>query len=53
MVGHGFAGKPGAATLVRSAAYGLRGVAERLPLGPVSELPGKAMRRLDLIRGLR
>ena len=28
MVGHGFAGRPGAATLVRSAAYGLRGVAE-------------------------
>lgn len=53
MVGHGFAGRPGAATLVRSAAYGLRGVAERLPLGPVSQLPGKAMRRLDLIRGLR
>lgn len=53
MVSHGFAGRPGAATLVRSAAYGLRDVAERLPLGRVSQLPGKAMRRMDLIRGLR
>jgi hypothetical protein len=31
----------------------LRQAAEALPLGPVSELPGKAMRRLDLLRGLR
>jgi CelD/BcsL family acetyltransferase involved in cellulose biosynthesis len=53
MVGHGFVGRLGPSTLVRQAAYGIREVAERLPLGPVSELPGKAMRRLDLIRGLR
>lgn len=53
MMGHGFVGRPGTASLVRRAAYGLREVAERLPLGPVSELPGKAMRRMDLIRGLR
>ena len=52
-VGHGFIGRPGASSFVRSAAYGIRDVAERLPLGQMSELPGKAMRRLDLIRALR
>jgi CelD/BcsL family acetyltransferase involved in cellulose biosynthesis len=52
-VGHGFVGRPGASTLVRTAAYGIRAAAERLPLGRVSELPAKAMRRMDLIRGLR
>jgi CelD/BcsL family acetyltransferase involved in cellulose biosynthesis len=50
---HGFVGQPSAATLVREAAYGVRRVAEALPLGRASELPGKAMRRLDLMRGLR
>lgn len=52
-VSHGFVGSASPAALVRHAAYALRGAAEALPLGPVSELPGKAMRRLDLIRGLR
>lgn len=52
-VSHGFIGAASPAALVRHAAYALRGAAEALPLGPVSELPGKAMRRLDLIRGLR
>ncbi len=49
---HGFAGRPGAATLVRAAEYGVRRAAEALPLGRFSELPGKAMRRLDRIRAL-
>jgi hypothetical protein len=31
----------------------VRCAAEALPLGAVSALPGKAMRRIDLIRGLR
>jgi CelD/BcsL family acetyltransferase involved in cellulose biosynthesis len=52
-VAHGFVGVPSPALLLRQAAYGLRQAAESLPLGPVSALPGKAMRRLDLIRGLR
>ncbi|CAN5119266.1 GNAT family N-acetyltransferase [soil metagenome] len=52
-IGYGFAGKPSAASLVRHAAYGIRDVAERLPLGKVSALPGKAMRRFDVIRALR
>jgi CelD/BcsL family acetyltransferase involved in cellulose biosynthesis len=51
-IGHGFVGRMSAATLVRSAEYGVRAAAERLDLGAVSALPGKAMRRLDLLRGL-
>ena len=50
---HGFVGVPSAASFVREAAYGVRRAAEALPLGAVSALPGKAMRRIDLIRGLR
>jgi len=50
---HGFVGAPSAASLVREAAYGVRRVAEALPLGRASELPAKAMRRLDVLRGLR
>ncbi|HRD46816.1 MAG TPA: GNAT family N-acetyltransferase [Caulobacter sp.] len=52
-VSHGFVGGLSAAAMMREAAYGLRRVAESLPLGPVSELPAKAMRRMDLLRGLR
>jgi len=50
---HGFVGRPSAASLMREAAYRLRDTAERLPLGAVSMLPGKAMQQADLIRGLR
>ena len=50
---YGFVGTPSPATLTRAAAYSLRGLAERLPLGRASALPGKAMRRLDLLRALR
>jgi len=53
MVAHGFVGAPSPSSLVRSAQYGVRDLAEALPLGRVSQLPGKAMRRLDLLRGLR
>ena len=52
-VTHGFIGAPSAAALLRQTAYAVRRAAEALPLGPVSDLPGKAMRRLDLMRGLR
>ncbi|HEY3797246.1 MAG TPA: GNAT family N-acetyltransferase [Caulobacteraceae bacterium] len=52
-VTHGFVGGASPAALVRKAAYGVRRAAEALPLGRFSELPGKAMRRLDLLRGLR
>jgi len=51
-VAHGYIGRPSAAALARGAAYRLRSAAEALPLGRFSALPGKAMRRLDLIRSL-
>lgn len=51
-VTHGFVGGASPAAWVRSAAYGVRQAAESLPLGRVSALPGKAMRRLDRIRAL-
>ena len=51
-VAHGYIGRPSAAALARSAAYRMRAAAEALPLGRVSAWPGKAMRRLDLIRSL-
>jgi CelD/BcsL family acetyltransferase involved in cellulose biosynthesis len=52
-IAHGFVGRPSPASLMRHAAYGLRAAAESLPLGRVSALPGKAMRRLDVLRALR
>ena len=52
-VAHGFVGRPSPASLLRGAQYGVRAAAERLPLGAVSQLPAKAMRRMDLWRGLR
>ncbi len=51
-VAHGYVGRPSAATLARALAYRVRDTAEALPLGRFSALPGKAMRRLDLMRGL-
>ena len=51
-IAYGYAGLPSTATLVRAAEYKLRNVAESLPLGRASHWPGKAMRRLDLWRGL-
>ena len=51
-VGHGYVGRFAPATLVRAAEYGVRQVVEALPLGRFSELPGKAMRRLDVLRAL-
>jgi CelD/BcsL family acetyltransferase involved in cellulose biosynthesis len=50
---HGFVGLASPAALVRGAAYHLRRAAEILPLGAASALPGKAMRRLDVLRALR
>jgi CelD/BcsL family acetyltransferase involved in cellulose biosynthesis len=52
-VAHGFVGRPSPALFLRQAQYGVCDVAERLPLGSVSKLPIKAMRRMDQWRGLR
>ena len=51
--GHVFVGLASQATLLRGLAYRLRETAEGLPLGGVSALPGRAMRRYDLLRALR
>lgn len=52
-VTQGFVGGASPAVLMRKAAYGVCRAAEALPLGAASELPAKAMRRLDLWRSLR
>jgi CelD/BcsL family acetyltransferase involved in cellulose biosynthesis len=52
-VAYGFVGRPSAAAAVRSLAYSVRGTAEALPLGRASKWPGKVMRRIDLLRGLK
>lgn len=52
-IGHGYVGRPSAATFVRAAQFGVRQAAEALPLGRYSDLPAKAMRRIDNWRGLR
>lgn len=52
-VAHGFVGGRSAAAIVREAQYSVRSVAEALPLGRVSAWPGKAMRRVDLVNGLK
>ena len=52
-VAYGYVGRPSPATALRAAAYGVRGAAESLPLGRASAWPGKAMRRVDLLRGLK
>ncbi len=46
----GFAGQ-GAPLAAQRAARALEHGAERLPLGPVARLPGKAFRRIDLLAG--
>ena len=51
-VSHGFVGRPSAAAFARGATYRLREMVEAMALGPASTFPGKAMRRLDLIRSL-
>jgi CelD/BcsL family acetyltransferase involved in cellulose biosynthesis len=52
-VAYGFVGIDPAASLVREAQYRVRTTAEALPLGRVSQWPGKAMRRAAIWRGLR
>lgn len=51
-VAHGTAGRLSAAFMMRATAYRLRAAAEALPLGGLSTLPGKAMRRIDRWRAL-
>ena len=52
-VTHGFVGGASPAALLRRTEYALRDAAEAMNLGAMSELPGKAMRRMDIRRALR
>lgn len=51
-VAYGYVGRRSPAVAVRGAAYAVRRWAEAAPLGRVSALPGKAMRRWDVIRAM-
>lgn len=52
-VGAGFIGRPSFASAVKATQYRVRQVVEGLPVGRVRAWPAKAMRRLDIHRGLR
>lgn len=51
-VGAGFIGRPGFSTALKSAQFQMRALVEGLPVGLAREWPAKAMRRLDIARGL-
>lgn len=51
-IGAGFIGRPGFAAAFKTAQFQMRALVEGLPVGPVREWPAKAMRRLDIARGL-
>ncbi|MET0293984.1 MAG: GNAT family N-acetyltransferase, partial [Phenylobacterium sp.] len=53
MLSHGYLARPSPGALVRGAQYALQAAAEALPLGALSQLPGKARRRLDIVRALK
>ena len=50
--GAGFIGRPGLTAASRAAQYRLRALIESLPVGRARQWPAKAMRRLDLARGM-
>lgn len=52
MAGPGFIGSSNLATYSRSLQYEIRSIVESLPLGCVSTWPAKAMRRMDVWRGM-
>lgn len=51
-VGAGFIGRPGLSAALKAAQFQLRALVENLPVGRMREWPAKAMRRLDIARGL-
>ena len=51
-IGAGFIGRPGLSAAYKAAQFQMRALVERLPVGPAREWPAKAMRRLDIARGL-
>lgn len=51
-VGAGFIGLPGMSSTFKAAQFQVRALVENLPVGRVRQWPAKAMRRLDIARGL-
>jgi CelD/BcsL family acetyltransferase involved in cellulose biosynthesis len=51
-IGAGFVGRPGLSSAARAAQFQVRALVEALPVGRVRQWPAKAMRRLDIARGL-
>ncbi|MEQ1781291.1 MAG: GNAT family N-acetyltransferase [Hyphomonadaceae bacterium] len=51
-VGAGFIGGHGVAPVIKAAQFQVRALVESLPVGRVRQWPAKAMRRLDIARGL-
>lgn len=51
-IGAGFVGRPGLSSTFKAAQFQVRAFVENLPVGRVRAWPAKAMRRLDIARGL-
>ena len=51
-VGAGFIGGTGFSPVIKAAQFHVRALVERLPVGRARQWPAKAMRRLDIARGL-
>lgn len=51
-IGAGFIGRPGFSAAFKAAQFQMRALVEGLPVGPARDWPAKAMRRLDIARGL-
>ena len=51
-IGSGFIGQPGLSSAFKTAQFRMRALVESLPVGRARQWPAKAMRRLDIARGL-
>lgn len=51
-VGAGFIGRPGLSSAFKATQFQVRALVEALPVGRARQWPAKAMRRLDIARGL-
>jgi CelD/BcsL family acetyltransferase involved in cellulose biosynthesis len=51
-IGSGFIGQPGLSSAFKAAQFQMRALVESLPVGRAKQWPAKAMRRLDIARGL-
>lgn len=51
-IGAGFIGQPGLSSAFKAAQFQMRALVESLPVGRAKQWPAKAMRRLDIARGL-